>query len=146
MHNTSATTATQASENGPINTETKATSALQNATPPKRHAIYVRISPEEHQRLIADAETFGKSAPDLLREVYFQRPQATPLLAKSDTHTVIVALSRIGNNLNQIARQVNSGGRQGVTPEFTALAEEVMVLNTVLRAICEGLAVPTSGG
>ena len=146
MHNTNTSKATHAPENRPHNMETKATSAPQNLTPPKRHAIYVRISPEEHQRLMADADTFGKSAPDLLRDGYFHGPPVTPLLAKGDTHTVVVALSRIGNNLNQIARQVNSGARQGFAAEFTTLSEQVMVLNAVLRAICDGLAIPTSRG
>jgi len=146
MHHNKATKTPHPSEHQPSNPNTNET--LSSKIPPlsKRHAVYVRLSPEEHLRLTADAVTFGKSPPDLLREGYFRGAQATPLIAKSDIHSVIVALSRIGNNVNQIARQVNAGVRQGFSAEFTALTEEVMVLNTVLRAICNGLPLPQCGG
>ena len=146
MHHNKTTETPHPSEQQPSISHTNETPSSQNPSPPKRHAVYVRMSPEEHLRLTADAEIFGKSPPDMLREGYFHGAQATPLISKGDIHSVIVALSRIGNNVNQIARQVNTGVRQGFNAEFTAVTEEVMVLNTVLRAICNGLPLPQCGG
>ena len=104
------------------------------------------MSPDEHQRLAADAETFGKSLPDMLRVGYFRGAPAAPLVAKREAQAILVALARLGNNVNQIARQVNSASRPTYASEFTALSEEVAVLNTVLRSVCSGLRTAASGG
>lgn len=81
-------------------------------------ASCVRFTAEEYQRIEADAEIFGKSIPTLLKEKYFNGPRVLPLLAKEDLEKLFGELGRVGNNLNQIARRINSGIRAGFAGEF----------------------------
>lgn len=84
-------------------------------------ASCVRFTGDEYQKIEEDSINTGKSIPTLLKEKYFSGPRPLPLLAKTDLAKVLGDLGRIGNNLNQIARRLNSGIRQGFMEEIEDL-------------------------
>lgn len=71
----------------------------------------------------AQRET-GLSIPDLLKKAFFKHQTLLrPLLSKEQVEQIMVELRRHGNNLNQIAKQINSGLREGWNPSFNAMTK-----------------------
>lgn len=85
---------------------------------PKSGQTCVRLTEVEHARLRRESDLTGESIPDLLKRNYFAGPVLSPLLSQEDTVKLFTALARIGNNLNQIARCLNSGIREGFFEEI----------------------------
>jgi hypothetical protein len=78
---------------------------------------------------------FGKNVPEMLREGYFRGGGGiTVLMPSVDTKALLVALSRVGNNLNQIARQLNQGSRQRFSAELQYAGEELGQLNALVAS------------
>lgn len=95
----------------------------------ERHT-HVRFSEEEFLRIHEDSETLGETIPGLLKRVYFERAIVRPLLSHDAAQRVLVALARIGNNVNQIARRLNSGFREGWRDEIVQAIDELRMLRT----------------
>ena len=85
---------------------------------PKRLAVYVRFSEEEFKKLLEASRTVGKTLPTILKDHYFEKPIGRPLMANDMAKSVARELNRIGNNVNQIAKLVNSGIYEGWHQEF----------------------------
>jgi hypothetical protein len=84
----------------------------------RKQSSHVRFGDEEYCKIEEDSINTGKSIPSLLKERYFSGPRPLPLFSKSDLEKLVTELGRIGNNMNQIARRVNSGIRAGFAGEF----------------------------
>lgn len=82
---------------------------------------YVRFRNDEYARIAQDSVNSGKSIPQLLKEKYFRKSSPMPLLNKPDVALLRTELSRIGNDINQIARRINSGVRAGFYDEVSSL-------------------------
>ncbi len=95
-----------------------------NSTP-----ICVRVSPGELNRLKTDSNNKKKSIPTLLRETYFNRMPTKVLMTDEDVEKIKIEINRIGNNVNQIARQINSGLRHGWNASFESISEQLKLLN-----------------
>lgn len=78
----------------------------------------VRFTDDEIDRIEEDSINTGKSIPTLLKERYFSGPRPLPLFAEEDLKQHFAALGRIGNNMNQLARRLNSGIREGFIEEL----------------------------
>ena len=93
---------------------------------PARPAIYIRMSPEEYRIVATDAKTTGESLPDLLKRVYFShQKRVAVLMKKEDLHTILGQLGRIGNNINQVARALNSGFRDSFTDDIRGMRQSL---------------------
>ena len=92
-------------------------------SPKTRSAFYVRCNPEEFQKLIQDEQATGESAATLLRRKYFTGKQLVLMMPSEERKAWFSELKRIGNNLNQLARRVNSGFLDGWYEEFTQIAK-----------------------
>ncbi len=95
----------------------------------------VRFSDEEFERVDEEARMTGKSIPQLLKMSHFRRKKLTLLFDKDDTHRLCGELRRIGNNVNQIARRVNSGALEGWYEEF----EKMLKLLSELQQMVVGV-------
>lgn len=51
-----------------------------------------------------------------------------------DRKKVLVSLSRLGNNINQIAREANSGYREGFNPDISEFLQELKLLRRFIGA------------
>ena len=97
-------------------------------------SVCVRLTLEQHQRVKGDAKVLGKSIPDMLRDAFFKCQVVVPLLSADDAKGILVALTRIGNNINQIARRVNAGFGSGLDRAITGMTDEFGALNDLLMA------------
>jgi hypothetical protein len=90
-----------------------------------RHVVHIRLTVEELARITAEySAAQAPSRSQYLRALCLGRHLRT----RTDQET-IRALSRIGNNLNQIARQLNSGNLDSTSDlrtELAALKAEVL--------------------
>lgn len=91
----------------------------------KGHSSHVRFSPGEHTSLELDSVNTGKSIPQLLKESYFERSRPLPLMTKPDLAKISGELGRIGNNMNQIAKRLNSGIRAGFNEDIKVAQESL---------------------
>ena len=76
-------------------------------------AVCVRLSPIEYKRIEKESRKTGKSIPKLLRESHFHQPPRKVLIGKNDVAFLRKDLNRIGNNLNQVTKRLNSGLMHG---------------------------------
>jgi hypothetical protein len=76
--------------------------------------ITVRLTPEEHARLKQDADTAAVDVTTIARSQLLDAPLPKRKYRRSVDHDkladVLLALGRIGTNLNQIAKVANSSG------------------------------------
>ncbi len=87
-------------------------------------ASCVRFRSDEYKRIEEDSINTGQSIPALLKEKYFKAPRPLPLMSQADLSRHFGELGRIGNNLNQLTRRLNSGIREGFVEEL----QEIQVL------------------
>lgn len=106
--------------------------ATNEKTSHRRAMTCVRFTDEEMHQIEEDAANIGKSIPALLKERYFKGPRPLPLVSKVDLDNLFGELGRIGNNLNQIARRINSGIRAGFVGEFEEVQKSFDRLLTFL--------------
>ena len=93
----------------------------------------VRFTKEEFEKIRSDAAEEGESLPVLLKRVYFGTRERRLAFHRDDAKRLMVDLARIGNNLNQIARRVNSGFREGTNASFEGLRVEFQTLVNFVR-------------
>lgn len=88
-----------------------------------------RFLSSEWDSVKARAAEAGKRPATYLREAALsaQVAQARPHRA-SATDRLITELSRLGNNLNQLARAANASGRFGIEEQLKAVLAEVLTL------------------
>ena len=79
----------------------------------------VRFTDDEFDRITDEARTAGLSIPQILKLAHFTRRKLKLLFGEKDRLFVCAELRRIGNNINQIARRVNSGALEGWHSEFS---------------------------
>ena len=78
-------------------------------------------------------QTTGVSLPDLLKKALFDRMDLErPLYDREHADRIITELKRIGNNLNQIAKQINSGLMTGWSQAFSALTRAFVDLRHLI--------------
>ncbi len=100
----------------PLSTEKTAPSLEIPSRDHKRTTV--RFTDVEFDRITEESRTSGKSIPQLLKMSHFRRKKIAPFFDKDDAHAFCSELRRIGNNVNQIARRVNSGALEGWYEEF----------------------------
>jgi hypothetical protein len=87
-----------------------------------RPVCYVRMSPVEFKRLQTMIKTTGTSAPELFRKALFHRMDLErPLFSPDQAKAFEIEIRRQGNNINQIAKSVNSGLMNGWSQSFNSL-------------------------
>lgn len=74
-----------------------------------RPGTFIRLSEDEQNRLDTESLILGKSVPTLLRDSYFNRLPTKPLIDNEGTKSILAQLGRIGNNINQLAKNSNRG-------------------------------------
>lgn len=94
----------------------------------------VKFSEEDFERIRLDAFTKKKSVPQLLRDAYFSRLPTKVLFNPDTERQLFTELKRIGNNINQIAKHLNSGESVGKS-EFEQLNTQFTVISNYIRGV-----------
>jgi MoaA/NifB/PqqE/SkfB family radical SAM enzyme len=123
---------------GPLASEPTPISEAHASEPEKRASrdhkrTTVRFTDEEFARILDEAKLAGISLPALLKLSHFKEKKLALLFPEDERHRVCTELRRIGNNVNQIARRVNSGALEGWHSEFREVA-------TTLSKLCQMVA------
>ena len=79
----------------------------------KQCRVTTRLTWQEHAKFAANAAKAGLTIPSYIREVGIPRPEtksrARRTIDAEASMKLVAAMNRIGNNLNQLARQANLG-------------------------------------
>jgi len=78
----------------------------------------IRLNEQEHKELTQISKETGKSIPQIFKEAIKKNKPAKPLMNIDEARNMIKELNRLGGNVNQIARKVNSGIYEGWYPMF----------------------------
>lgn len=112
---------------------------IQNQTQdkPNRFAFYIRVSENEYARVKAMCDSTRCTAQDLFKKALLGRvnlEKPVYLFTPEATQEFKTELSRIGNNVNQIAKKVNSGLMQGWSTALNGIYRSLLDLNAKLEA------------
>ena len=93
----------------------------------RQEALRIRLTPAEHATIEAAADRAGLSLAGYARSVLLAaeppRQSRRPPANKAELAVILGQLGKIGSNVNQIARVLNSGGDLDPPELATALAE-----------------------
>ena len=102
--------------------------------PSSRLVCYLRLTKEEHERLQSDSKKSGMKATVLLKKAYFGRSPVILLMTNEDRDHIHAQIQRIGNNVNQVTKKVNSGFAFGFQEELESIRTQLTILGTWLTA------------
>ena len=89
------------------------------------HQVNIRVNEAEYAKIQASARIMGLTVPKYCKHLVMQSKLKEPKLADEEYHKIIVDLSRIGNNINQIARQLNQSKSEVAEEEWLAVKEQL---------------------
>ena len=95
---------------------------------PRPGSSHVRFTDEQLSQISDDARIFGRSIPELLRGAYFGSLPPRPAFSADDAKRVVTAVNRLGSNVNQIARHLNSGFRSGFAPVLDEIRAHLIAI------------------
>lgn len=90
--------------------------------PAVRRVAFVRLKEGEWRQLLEHQSLTGQSIPKILKSAFFKNQKLKVLLPESERRELLLELKRIGNNVNQLARRVNTGLFSGWTAQFATVA------------------------
>ena len=102
----------------------------------KTKMLRIRLTSDEYDLLKDKSKTAGKTMSDFVRD-YIVKGKVNSKC--KDLPSLILHLSKIGNNINQIAKNLNIAKKEGYLNEqdYDLLLDELMQLNNNLKAILD---------
>lgn len=97
-----------------------------------RNVVYVRLTDQEFTRLVTDASNHNNTLPTQMKEGYFNGLPSKLLFTREDADRIRGEIRRIGNNVNQIARAINSGVQEGWNSAFIEFQEAFKALENLI--------------
>lgn len=101
----------------------------------KKLQTCVKFTPIEYQKILKASTETGDSIPDILKKSFFDGPYGPPLINIEDARRIMVQLQKTGTNVNQIARHLNSGIREGFHKELGETAEELRLIRKYVSGV-----------
>ncbi len=83
-----------------------------------RPALYIRLSEEQLKEVETLALERGEKIQDFVKSCIFNEGNKRPIMSKDSCKEVVAQLRKIGNNFNQITKQMNSGFRRNWYDSF----------------------------
>ena len=102
----------------------------------KTKKFLVRFTEEESKKIKSHSKASGKSVDSLLRDSYFRRTMNLKIVQRDELDGIRYSLGKIGNNLNQISRSLNSGGGCELKDLVQALAEINVMREMINGKLC----------
>lgn len=106
---------------------------------PKNRIANFRVTPDEYRQIETNAEREGLTFGSYLRtravETPTTRAMRRPVVERVILSKLTAELGRSGNNLNQIARALNSGETATIDAIQAALAEHRQILAAVIETL-----------
>ena len=98
-------------------------------------ASCVKFDEEQYQQIRKDSETTGKSIPSLLKTAYFAGRRAIVFMDKESQSAWHRELRHWGNNLNQIAKRVNSGLEAGWQDDLEPIRQAIRRIENMVLGV-----------
>jgi len=100
----------------------------------KNKMLRIRLTDDEYNLLKEKADKAGKTMSEFVRD-YITKGKVNSKC--KDLPSLILHLNKIGNNINQIARNLNIAKKEGYLAEqdYDLLLDELMQINNNLKAI-----------
>ena len=92
------------------------------------HQINIRVNEVQYAKIQVSARIMGLSVSKYCKHLVMQSKLRDPKFSDEEYHQLIVDLSRIGNNINQMARRLNQADSE-------IASEELAMLNTTLSKL-----------
>lgn len=92
------------------------------------HQINIRVNEVQYAKIQVSARIMGLSVSKYCKHLVIQSKLRDPKFSDEEYHQLIVNLSRIGNNINQMARRLNQADSE-------IASEELAMLNTTLSKL-----------
>ena len=99
-----------------------------NQTHRARNAVYLRFSDLEYNQITKDSLKRGLKVQDILKRTYFNLDDGMPLMPVEKCNEFILEIKRIGVNINQISKKINSGFRTGWSFRFEKAMYDLKIL------------------
>jgi len=98
--------------------------------------LTIRLDDETYNKLKEKTEELGITQSQYLRQVILK---GRAVKKCKDLPSLILHLSRIGNNINQIAKNLNIAKKEGYLAEenYDLLLDELMQINNNLKALAD---------
>ena len=90
--------------------------------------INIRVNEVQYAKIQVSARIMGLSVSKYCKHLVMQSKLRDPKFSDEEYHQLIVNLSRIGNNINQMARRLNQADSE-------IASEELAMLNTTLSKL-----------
>ena len=103
------------------------------------HQVNIRVNEAEYAKIQASARIMGLTVPKYCKHLVMQSKLKEPKLADEEYHKIIVDLSRIGNNINQSARQLNQSKSEVAEEEWLAVKEQLEGLDREVAEVWQRL-------
>ena len=103
------------------------------------HQVNIRVNEAEYAKIQASARIMGLTVPKYCKHLVMQSKLKEPKLADEEYHKIIVDLSRIGNNINQIARQLNQSKSEVAEEEWLTVKEQLEGLDREVAEVWQRL-------
>ena len=103
------------------------------------HQVNIRVNEAEYAKIQASARIMGLTVPKYCKHLVMQSKLKEPKLADEEYQKIIVDLSRIGNNINQIARQLNQSKSEVAEEEWLAVKEQLEGLDREVAEVWQRL-------
>ena len=100
----------------------------------QKPAVLIRVSEEELRHMEKVATAYGETVQKLFRKFVNGLTIPKVVLHPEGAQSLLVAINRIGNNINQIARRMNEGNARGWYHEFNQAKDELGEIRNLLRA------------
>ncbi len=108
---------------------------MQDKTTKNPHQIKFRISDPELEKAQKETKILGTTVTEFAKITFLNRVPITVLLSNEEAKAIMLQLQRIGTNLNQIARHLNSGIREGFHRELNELTEQVNTIRQFISGV-----------
>jgi hypothetical protein len=127
--------ADNSSSDSELNPDPQNTSIQKQERPSRDHKrTTVRFTDDEFDQITEEAKLSGETIPALLKKSHFRGKKLRLLFDEADRHWICSELRRIGNNVNQIAKRVNSGALEGWHAEFAKVTKD---LSAIFRMVVD---------
>lgn len=110
--------------------------------PYTRHPICIRLSEDEFTAINEKRLQTGLNMTDYLVRTLSEKPLLV-CSQKTELAQLTAQLQAIGNNLNQVARQLNSGYASGLSPQIQKITDDHEKICNQLLICLENIVFPT---
>lgn len=101
---------------------------------PERRAN-VRFTEKEWDRILREKDVTGRSIPELLKNRFFHYPAYVTALSPETQQAILMLHRRMSNNLNQIAKVLNSGFREGWSNGFLEVRNDLSEVRRLIAGV-----------